>query len=920
MKIHSLIAAGILLFFSSCADSDKVIGITPEELTCEFMEDPLAVDIEQPRLSWINISTIKGNHGRRQTAWEIRVASSKELLESNDADLWNSGKVKSGESVLVKYAGKKLAPRQSCWWQVRVWDKNDRPSKWSKVSHWGMGMMGTDNWQAQWIGAPWQDDSPLPRSGPFTPPPAPMLRKAFNAKAKIESATVYTSGLGYFELYLNGNKVGDDVLVPNQTNYDKRPGLESAGIPVPDDFKQYKVLYMAYDVADMLREGENVMGAMIGNGFYNAAGSHWTMPYGSPRFIGQLHIKYTDGSQDIIASDNSWLAAKSALVMDGIYQGEQYDARLEQKGWNEPGFDASGWETVAMRRAPYGELIGQVSPGDKVMEELRPQKIEKLGEGHYKVDFGEEISGWVTMNKVSAPAGQKVDITYINESAPGHSTYIFKGGEPETFATARFTWYVFREIEITGWPGELESAQLTAQAVYTGVENSGRFECSNELFNTINHIWWRSQTDNMHGGVASDCPHRERSAYTGDGQVACVTVMHNLDAAAFYTKWIDDMRGAQIPTGYVPNGAPWQPGCGGGVAWGAAMNIMPWEFYLHYGDKDMLARNFAAMKAQVNYMTTWITPEGTMKAEAPREGEMNYWMNLGDWCPPYQLPPDEMVHTFYLWRCADFTAKTAATLGVKADEDKYNALAQRTAEAFHKKYYDEAAASYGKYGGNIFALKIGGMDDDKRAKVIATLRSDIAANDGNLDTGIYATQFFFEILAENGMNELAFEAMNKRTFPSYGHWIEQGATTTWEEWNGNNSRNHPMFGGGLVWLYRKLAGMNVDPKNPGYRHIIFRPQPAGDITWASYSTKTPYGVAAVKWERNGNDFKMDVTIPVGCTATVLLPILGKEVINKKAKPQPSNKYVSIGDICNACPGMPSYIYEISGSGNYTFNN
>ena len=342
--------------------------------------------------------------------------------------------------------------------------------------------------------------------------------------------------------------------------------------------------------------------------------------------------------------------------------------------------------------------------------------------------------------------------------------------------------------------------------------------------------------------------------------------MHNLDAAAFYTKWIRDMWGAQNPeTGYVPNGAPWQPGCGGGVAWGAAMNIMPWEFYVHYGDRDMLADNYDAMKEQIRFMQNWVGDDGVMLMQTP-----NQWMNLGDWCPAFDFPPAEMVHTFYLWRCADYTARAAEALGKTDDAKAYRELADRTAAAFHKRFYDPQKGTYGRYGGNIFALRIG-VPDEYRDRVVASLRQDILDNGGHLDTGIFGTQFFFEVLAENGLGELAYEAMNKRDYPSFGHWIDQGATTTWEQWNGENSRNHPMFGGSLTWFYRKLAGLNADPSQPGYRHIVFRPQPVSQIDWAKYATATPYGQASVDWSKRGGRFTMTVEVPVGCTATVCVP-------------------------------------------------
>lgn len=408
-------------------------------------------------------------------------------------------------------------------------------------------------------------------------------------------------------------------------------------------------------------------------------------------------------------------------------------------------------------------------------------------------------------------------------SGSGSNTYTLSGRGSESYA-ARFTWFVFRYAELTNWPGELSADQLLAEAVYTDVETSTKFETSNELFNQINQIWWHSQTDNMHGGIASDCPHRDSSPYTGDGQVAMVTVMHNFDARAFYTKWIRDILGSQNPeTGYVPNGAPWQPCCGGGVAWGAAMNIMPWEFYVQYGDIQMLENNYEGMKGYLQYMQTWVDGDGIMFSQAPDPEDPRRWMNLGDWCAPGELPADEMVHSFYFWRCADLTARTRNT--------------------FMKKYYDEESGSYGPFGGNVFALVMG-VPEEHYSGVIEALKADLQACDGHLDTGIFGTQFFFEVLAENG------------------------------------SHNHPMFGGGLAWFYRDLAGMNADPSQPGYKHIIFRPQPAGDVTHATYSNETPYGTSSVDWVMDMTDFNLKIEVPVGSTATVYVPAADTENVTE----------------------------------------
>jgi alpha-L-rhamnosidase len=895
-------------------------SIKPSRLTCEYLTNPISVGITEPRLSWVNIAN-DNERGQFQTAWEIKVAGSKESLISDTPDLWKSGKVTSNESVNITYNGKKLTSEQNCWWQVRVWDRDGKLSEWSEPASWSMGLLKAEDWKARWIGSPWQNELQIPRlkypgekadSSMVLSDPAPILRKSFTINKKILSARAYVTGLGFFEMYVNGKKVSEDVLSPNLTLYGKRSDLGEIGAMIKNNFREYRVMYLTYDVSKLLNQGENVAGAILGNGFYNPRG-YWTQGYGSPRFICQIHIRYSDGTDQMVISDQSWKVSKSPVIMDQVYDGEFYDARLEQTGWSSPGFNDSGWELASLRKAPEGMLEAQLSPVDRVMEKLKPEKIERLGPGHYTVDFGQEISGWIHLLGVTGESGRKINIKYICESPMGANSYTMKGGEPESYAP-RFTWFVFSKVEISNWPGELQPEQIRAEAVYSNIETTGRFECSNSLFNKINKIWWRSQTDNMHGGIASDCPHRERSPYTGDGQVSCVTVMHNFDARTFYTKWIRDIWGAQNPeNGYVPNGAPWQPGCGGGVAWGAAINIMPWEFYVQYGDVKMLSDNYEAMKGYIRYMLTWTNDQDIMLSQAPDKNKPNEWMNLGDWCSPGNLPPIEMVHTFYLWRCADLTAHAAKALGKTNDYNECFKLAEKTKNAFEKKFFNSVKGTYGPNGGNIFALKMG-VPASQQEQVLSALKADIAANGGHLDTGIFGTQFFFEVLSEYGMNELAYEAMNKRTQPGYGWWIEQGATTTWERWDGKDSRNHPMFGGGIVWFYRKLAGMNADTEHPGYRNIIFKPQPANDVTYTLYSNQTPYGQASVRWEKKNGKFTMEVNVPVGSTATVYLPASSASRVTESGKTIGKDKYISFTGMENG------YAMLKVASGKYVFES
>lgn len=879
MGLSAFLLAAIMSAPVSCTEKSN---IQPGALTCEDMKNPSTVDEMSPRLSWINEAVSDDIRGEYQHAYRICVASSKENLQKGEADVWDSGKIQSSDSYLIPYGGEKLQSGRDYWWRVMVWDSRDCASEWSEPAYWGMGILSSAEWQARWIGAPWQGEEPRkviepasgyrPESVEYPHYPAPMFRKRFDVTKKVASAKAFVTGLGYFELYMNGEKVGDDCLVPNFTNYTAREGIKYTYIAIDNNFRDHRVMYLAYDIGDMLRERENVVGAIVGDGFYDCT-SRWVASFGSPRFLCQIEIVYEDGTKDTVCSDGTWKVKESPVVMNGVYDGEIYDATLETEGWATIRCDDSDWKQAVLREAPAGVLTAHTAPTDKVTERLEPISLSRNADGAYEVDFGVEISGWIRFRDIRGNRGDTLHVEYVCESPLGVHKYVFKGDGRESCAP-RFTWYVFSRAIISGVE-ELTPDMLVAEAVNTDVEISAGFRTSNDLFNQINTIWQRSQLDNMHGGIASDCPHRERSPYTGDGQVACVTVMHNFNAAAFYRKWIRDIRDAQdVETGYVPNGAPWQPGCGGGVPWGAAMNIMPWEFYIHYGDKKMLADNYHAMKEQVRYMLTWLTKDGTMFSQRANLNatQPNYWLNLGDWAPAYQIPSEELVHTFYLWRCADLTARAAKALNQTEDYEEYSSIADNVKRAFINKFHDGENETFGDFGSNIFALVMG-LPQEYRDGVVKTLYREIVEKyDGHLNTGIFGTQFFFETLAANGMNEVAYEAMNKRDFPGFGHWIEQGATVTWEHWNGKSSRNHPMFGGGLVWFYRTLAGVNADENEPGYRHIIIKPSLPEKLDEVYYSNITPYGKVVSDIKRKGGLLEMNVTVPVGSHATVYIPV------------------------------------------------
>ncbi len=719
------------------------------------------------------------------------------------------------------------------------------------------------HWEASWIGAPWEGET----YRADTLLSAPEFRKDFVLEGKVKRATAHISGLGFFELYVNGKKIGDEVLTPNETSYGHRPSLpyQKHGIPVDDThWRAFRVFYLNYDITEALREGENTLGVVLGNGFFASGQRRWVAPYGTPRLICQVDLEYAGGRKETVVSDTSWRVRQSPIVMNDLFEGEIYDARRENAG---------EWEAAVLRKAPDGKLCLQDGPPDKVMEVLEPVSIVHGPDGRWEVDFGDYVTGWVRLLDFEAPEGRVITVEHPVEGKDynGIYKYICAGGPVASYAP-RFCWWTFRKVVVWGWPGTLKAENIRAEVVHSDIRESARFDCSHPLLVKINEIWKRTQTDNMHLGVATDCPHREKGPYTGDGQVACVTVMHNFDANRFYRKWLRDMSDCQdTETGYVPNGAPWHPGCGGGVPWGAAMTLMPWEHYLHYGDISVLQEHYEAMALQLRYMESWRTEEGIMYQQMPSRDNPFYWNNLGEWCPAYNLPSDALVHTYFLWKCARYMALSAGALGKEADEARYEALAEEVREAFHRVFYHQEAESYGDNdGANFFALHMG-VPEERREAVLNTVKREFEANGGHLNTGIFGTQLFFDMLCEYGLGEMAFTAMTQTDYPSYGHWIEQGADTFWEQWDGEASRNHPMFGGGISWMYTHLAGLQADPLEPGYRHILVKPLPLGDLEWVSYETETPQGVVAVHWERKDRIFRLTLQVPEGSHASVWMP-------------------------------------------------
>jgi len=872
-NIFSVILMAVTLTITSCNLSDKKT-IQQLNLRCENLENPIAIDIADPLLSW-NMESEK--RGQEQSAYQILVSGSEKNLNENIGDYWDSGKIQSDISVNIKYAGKLLQSRDVLYWKVKIWNAEGDESPWSKTSKWEMGFLERTDWQAKWIGIA-EDLDPL--STKTTP--APYFRNEIDVDKKVKSAKVYVSGLGYYELYLNGNKVGDHVLAPAQTNYDKRvlPKL----LYHYDDQSTTRVFYNTFDVTAQLKAGKNAIGMILGNGWYNqrdrdVEGDLW---YSTPRLICQLEIEYINGKKELITSNNNWKVTTGPILHDGIFTGEIYDARLEMEGWNSPGFDDSNWQTAELVRPPTGKMEVQLAPPDKMVRTFKPISISINENGITVVDAGEMISGWVRL-RVNEKSGQEIVMRFIEEMGSNYGqrdVYISKGSGNEIYEP-RFTWHAFRTIEINGLTQPLTNDDIDIVVVNTDVTPAGTSNCSNELFNKIQENYIRTQLGNFHGSISSDCPHRERLGYTGDGSILVESSILNFDMTNFYQKWTNDMDDARNKnTGFVPHTAPFGGG-GGGPAWGSAYVITPWFYYLYYGDARILEQHYSGMKQWVEYLGTRCDENGIVVREEPRG-----WC-LGDWATPDKIEiPPSYVNTCYYFYVSDLMAKISKVLGENGDAEYFQKLANEIKEVINTHFFDVHTKQYweGRQGSNVLALAFGIVPEEHIQDVLKNLADNINKNKGHLDTGILATPLLLDVLTKYGMEDLAFSIMNQRDYPGFGDYIlGKGATTLWENWNEKSSHSHPMYGSVIRWFYQALAGIYPDEENPGFKNVIIKPSICGDLTFASADYNSVYGKISSSWKLIDGDLVLNVEIPANTTATIYIQATNPDKITEGGK-------------------------------------
>lgn len=864
----------ILCFFFPVAIWAKPIEVKVERLTCEYLSNPAAIENMQPKLSWQLVSEHKA---KKQTAYRIMVASSIFLLQQNKADYWDSDKVNSGNSDQVEYRGKSLTSRKKLYWKVMVWDEKNSPSAWSGAAHWSMGLLHPSDWQGKWIGA--MED--LYPDSAITYP-APFFRKEFTVGKKIKQAIVYVSGLGFYELFLNGKRIGDQVLAPAVTNYDKRR-LKNLLYPYDDQSTQ-RVLYNTFDVTENITQKSIAIGIQLGNGWYNqrdrrVEGDMW---YDVPRLIFQLEITYADGSSKIIASDNSWKTASGPLLKDGIFSGEIYDARLELGEWNKVGYADAKWKQAVLVSPPTGGLHPQTAPFDKITRTLMPSFDGKTKDTVYAYHLDETVSGWASVS-VKGKAGSRLKLRYISEEGQDYDqfdSYILKGGGLETWEP-KFTWHAFRRVEVISDDVDLDKNSLKIKVVHTDVPSNGNFECSNPFLNKINEAYIKTQNANFHGSVSSDCPHRERLGYTGDGQVIVESSIYSYDMRQFYSKWLDDMEDARNrQTGFVTHTAPFGGG-GGGPAWGSAYVIMPWAYFTYYGDSTILARHYAGMKHWVDYLETRTDKAGLVTREEP-----NGWC-LGDWCTPAKVEiPEPFVNTAYFYYVTNIVSKVARVLGKNEDHVRFANLAEGIKVNFNKAYYNAAEKRYweGRQGANVFALAFGLVPEEDYNLVFNSLLDQLKGLNYHFDTGILGTPLLLKVLSQNDRDDIAYRIMNQKDFPGFGYLLDDKNSTLWETWNGKGSRCHPMFGSVVEWFYSSIGGIKADPESAGMKHFIVEPKLAGDLSFCKSSYNSSFGKIRSEWERTTDGkLRILIEVPENTSATYILPLSKQRIRNDAGK-------------------------------------
>ena len=898
----------LLLCYSIASNA---IEIT--KLTCEFQRNPLAINTLQPRFGWQMKSA---ENGTMQSAYELE-------MKAQDFE-WKSGKVPSDKSQLVKYTGPSLESGEKYQWHVRVWDEKDIASSWSDWAIFRTAHSFPSPWErvvedressVRWIGAIRADSAHIPAGKRFlswemgSPEykavwknidtisrKSIVLRKSFSTSKEIKEAVTYICGLGHYEFSINGNKVGDGEFAPFWSDYDKT------------------VYYNTFDITSYLKKGENVFGVLLGNGFFNAQGGRYSklkVSFGAPTLFFKTIIRYADNTTQEIVSDNSWKYTFSPITFNDIYGGEDYDAGLEQKGWDMPGFHESDWKQVVTQDAPKGKLVPQQGYPIKIMERFIMKSVKRLTlqecdsasiKTKRKVDpsvivfdMYQNLAGYPEIT-VRGKKGDKITLI-VGESVtpegaadqrqtgrPHIYNYTLKGGGDETWHP-RFSYYSFHYIQVEGavLKGDKNPRKLPVLKdikscfVYNSAPQTATFECSNEMFNKTHVLIQQAVKSNMQG-VFTDCPQREKLGWIEQLHLNGPVLFYNYDLAAFFPKITQDLADAQQPDGAISSIAPMYNIFGNkngfdefGVSpeWGSSMLVAPWMYYEFYGDSTIITDNYQSMRRWVDYMTS--RADNHILSFG-----LGDWYDYGNFKAGYSMnTPVPFVATAYYFYAIKTLVKSAQLAGNKYDVEYYSKLADEVRSVLNTKFFNATTKQYatGSQTANAMAVYMDIVEPENRQPVIDNLVKDIKVHGNRLTTGDIGNRYLFQTLANNGLNELMYTMFNHEETPGYGFQLKFGATTLTEQWDPRRgaSWNHFMMGQIDEWFFGSLAGIQSKPSIPGYQHFVIRPEVVGDMKFVKASTETLYGKISVEWKRIGSNFTLNIAIPVNSSADIYLP-------------------------------------------------
>lgn len=882
-------------------EDKQVITMTVRNARVDYKNNPLGIENTTPCFSWELQSALRN---KRQSAYRLIVASSIENLDTNVGDIWDSGKVSSDETVGIKYDGKDISDETRYYWKVKVWDESDSEEPWSDRAFFETGLMGNKNWKAKWIVADNEENSKkaakikdnllktnFSNISQFKDMSAPFFRKEFNVQKEVLEARLYVTALGLYEAYINGTKVGKDYYNPGWTDYNKR------------------VMYSTYDVTSMLINGENAIGAVLGNGWYSGA-TAWKAAgeiYDStiPKFLCELHIKYSDGSYMNIVTDEGWKSYREGpIVFNDTIHGEYYDARKEVIDWNKRGLNDSSWNKVnVLSLSDSVKLVPFEGEPIQITRELSTQKVTKVGNGTYIFDLGQNMVGFSRL-KVKGSPGKVIKLRYAEmlqkdgtlytatlRSAKATDYYVLKGGNEEIYSQ-RFTYHGFRYIEVSGLDYEPKEDTIMGLVANSSQPETGNFESSNDMVNKLwSNIFW-SQRGNYFS-VPTDCPQRdERLGWAGDAQVFLRTASYNMDIMSFFNKWLVDVRDAQYEDGCIsdvnPKGKDFSKGNSG---WGDAAVIIPYTIYQVYGDKKILSENYDMMKRWVDYCKN--TSVGYLRDSG----------DYGDWLSFDKNIPSRLVGTAYFAYSTKLLAKTARVLNKLEEEAEYNRQFESIRLAFQNQYLHEHMLKYNTLFGlkecsqtaYLLSLAFDLIPQEQKALFSNNLaRKILEVNGGQLTTGFLGVSLINPVLTDNGYSNLAYKLLFNENLPSWGYEVKNGATTIWERWNSYskesgfgdssmNSFNHYAYGSIGEWLYRYVLGIDLDPETPGFKSFLIKPVMDYRLTNAKGSYHSVRGKIFSEWSVKDKKFNFKISIPANTTATVYVPATSKENIKESGK-------------------------------------